>query len=477
MLWLLASLFLADPTPLDMPRAEAFLVRENRASRLEDRYDRLDLWISQSVIGRWTDAEGRVFVLSSLDVEPPAVEEHGTVTRADWFAERVMMKRIRANHAFPAAFRRAIALLAPCALSEERPRRTRQLPRGYRDVDYWQHPTNYTSVACAFRREKSEKWYLAFWKLLDTDDYAERVTLFEDRFLKTDFPSLVSRLGSSEEDGRRKTEDKRQERELLRADARHAVAAYPHWHVTDAAEFSVLDDLPARDFVGTLTNEFATMRQKYAVALPTGIDGTNVLCVARIYATRDEYLDALEADGYTNMVWTAAYWSPQRRELVACLSETGADELLRTIRHEAFHQYLSYATSMIPTSPWLNEGYAQYFEEPDGGCWGDGYDLSDEGVDRLAAVLPGIFGMDYEQFYAGGDAERRLKYKLAWSVAFFLEKGADEVRFRPFAHVKGRYLESLLEHQDMRRASSAAFGNEDTFKLFVAEWKKFWKKR
>ena len=67
MLLLFASLFFTEPTPLDMPKAEAYLVRENGEMRLEDRYDRLDLWTSQAVVGRWTDADGRVFTLSRLD--------------------------------------------------------------------------------------------------------------------------------------------------------------------------------------------------------------------------------------------------------------------------------------------------------------------------------------------------------------------------------------------------------------------------
>ena len=150
------------------------------------------------------------------------------------------------------------------------------------------------------------------------------------------------------------------ERNLLRRDAHHSIAAYANWHFTGAEEFAVLDDLPSRSFVETLTNDFPVMRAKYAAALPTPLNGSNVLCVARIYATRDEYLDALETDGITNMTWSAAYWSPQRRELVAYLPPDGGQELLRTIRHEAFHQYLSYATSMISASAWLNEGYAQY---------------------------------------------------------------------------------------------------------------------
>ena len=49
MLLLAASLLFTDPLPLDMPRAEGYLVRERGVCRLEDRFNKLDLWVSQSV--------------------------------------------------------------------------------------------------------------------------------------------------------------------------------------------------------------------------------------------------------------------------------------------------------------------------------------------------------------------------------------------------------------------------------------------
>lgn len=466
MILLTISLLMTNPAPLDMPRADAFLVEEDGVRRLEDRYNRMDLWVSQATIGRWVDEE-RVFVLAKLDREPPALAADGVLTREGFANECVPMRRIRANGKPPAAFRRAIEILAECPLVEEKPRSARQLPRGYRDVDYWQNPTNYADIVCAFRPEKSEAWYLTVWHLADTDDYAERMQVFEDQFLRREFPALQSSLPSQ-------SPQHFPERERLRADVRHSVAAYSNWHFSDSEEFCVVDDLPTRAFVGDLTNEFAAMRARYAKTVPAAIDGSNVLCVARLYGSRAEYLEALEVEGCTNMAWSAAYWSPIRRELVAYLPENGEQELLKTVRHEAFHQYLSYAASMIPVSPWLNEGYAQYFEDTESADWRIEIDMGDENVGRMGKALAGIFGMDYEQFYGGTDFERRLKYRLAWSVAVFLEKGADKVRFRPFAKLKDDYLDALVRTRDMRQATAAAFRNEDTLKLFVAEWKNFW---
>lgn len=461
---LLLSMFMATPAPLDMPRAEAYIVKEGNATRLEDRYDRLDLWISQAVLGRWFDDDGRSFVLSRLDVEPPVQDSHGTVTRCDYADTRVRMKRIRVNASIPTEFRQAISLLSPSAIAE-RPRPPRQLPRGFKDVDYWQHQTNRTDIICAFRPEKSEIWYLASWQLVDGDDYSERMQSFEDEFLGKEFWKLkgIGDPFKGKEAG---------ERELLRDDVRRSVVAYDGWHFTDSPEFAVIDDLAVRDFMVSLTNEFATMRSRYAETVPTSIDGSNVLAVARIYASRDEYLDALEADGHVNMEWSAAYWSSERRELVAHLSKGGETELLKTFRHEAFHQYLSYAASMISVSPWLNEGYAQYFEDPEALAWD--FDLTPEIVEKLSASIPGVLSLDYAGFYSGTDAERHSKYRLAWSLAVFLEKGADKVRFQPFKDLKKRYFAELFVSHDMRKATAAAFKSEDGMKLFISEWRKFW---
>ena len=479
------SLFFTEPAPLDMPRAEAYLVRENGAMRLEDRYDRNELWASQAVVGRWMDADGRIFTLANLDWKAPSVELDETVTRAVYAAKRAPMKRVRATGGFPSAFRQAVAELSPCPVVD-RPRPSRQLPHGFRDVCYWQDPTNYTTVVCTFRREGDESWHLATWALAEGDDYVLKMDAFDRQFLRREFGEFLSARfpGQPEphvrcrpERGGAASSVQPSERELLRADARHAVAAYPNWHFTGAEEFAILDDLPERGFVSTLTNDLAVMRAKYAAALPTFLDGSNVLSVVRLYADREEYLGALALDGATNLFWTAAYWCPSRRELVAHLSAGGERELMRTVRHEAFHQYLSYATAMTPVSPWLNEGYAQYFEDEASGSWGEGLDVTDEFVDRMAANLPALLAMDYEAFYEGDDFDRLCKYRAAWSVVRFIEKGADKVRLKPFAGLKERYMRELVETHDMRRATAVAFRNADTLGLFVDEWKKFWKKR
>lgn len=410
MFLLAASLFLTEPLPLEMPRASSYLVTRGESRRLEDRYGAFDLWVSQSVDGRWMDEEGRVFVLAHLDTLPPLGDAGKAVkTRTDFAATRVNIKKRDLI-----AVRTAVAALSPVE-TPEKEKRPRQMPRGYKDVDYWQG-TNTSAIVCAYLPEKSETWRFASWELAEGDDFDACLKLFENEFLKKEARTLEFKAPALHS-------DEPVERARLRLDARHSVEAYAKWHVTDGEDFVVLDDLPTRDTAIAFTNDLKTLRREFARVFPPEVDITNSLAVARIYSNRNEYLEALGASGLTDMEWSAAYWSPERRELVA----SGAD--LKTLRHEAFHQYLSYATAFREVEPYINEGYAQYFEDTESLDWKlPGGKPSAEDLERLSLFLPTLFRMNYEEFYAGTDEERRLKYRLAWSVAVFLEKGQPKKR-------------------------------------------------
>lgn len=464
MLLLAASLFLTNPAPLEMPRALGYLVTEKGATRLEDRFDGFDLWTSQTVDGRWIDDEGRVFLTATLETRLPtlsALSTRGAYERARLPIERRDEK----------ARREAIAALSPVELAEK-PRPPRQLPRGYKDVDYWQ-ATNASTIVCAYLPLKEKTWRLAIWELIEGDDFATAVKTFENDYLG----EALSRNGYRVP----RNAAHPSERDLLRRDAAHSVGAYSSWRVTNGETFVVLDDLPTRDLAIAYTNDLVSLQKRFVELLPPPIDATNTLSVARLYATRAEYLEALEAVGLTNLTWSAAYWSPQRRELVAHADSSAgfrAPALLKTLRHESFHQYLSYATAFTPTSPWLNEGYAQYFEEG-GSREAPFVDLPhhEEALERYSLILSALLMMDYDEFYAGSDEERRLKYALAHSIAVFLEDGAPKVRFQPFRNVKRDYLAALMKTRDMREATAGAFPTKDLLAKFVGEWLNYWKSR
>ena len=84
MILLAASLFFTNPSPLEMPRAQAYLVKEKGVYRLEDRFDKTDLWISRAVDGQWRDDDGREFLVASLAEAVPPIAKERPVTRSDY---------------------------------------------------------------------------------------------------------------------------------------------------------------------------------------------------------------------------------------------------------------------------------------------------------------------------------------------------------------------------------------------------------
>lgn len=459
MLVLAASLLFTAPVPLEMPRAEAFLVTEtNGVRKLEDRYQPFDLWLSQVVDGRWVDAEGRSFIHSTLRALPRLRDGESALTRSEFERLLAVPELDREDLLFI-----AIAALSPIKVDTEYEPAER-LPRGMKAVRYYQG-TNHQAIVCAYLKEQAECWSVATWTLAAEDDFDERLKAFETELFRGEG---MRRLGvtNSIKRVRHRRAPALSERELLCRDLRHSVTSYPNWHFTASEEFAIIDALGAeRSLTETLTNSIPAWRGRFAAVVPTPIDGSNVLAVARIFASRDDYLEVVGEE----LAWSAAYWSPMRRELVAYLPEGGRAELLKTFRHELFHQYLSYATAMIPASPWFNEGYAQYFEDEDSSP----SFAEVENVESLRNLLAQVLLMDYEDFYAGEDKDRRLKYDLAWSVAVFIERGAPLVRFEPFKRLKRDYLEALLVKHDMREATAAVLGDPDLLKQFLDEWEKF----
>lgn len=480
MLLVAASLFFTTPAPLAMPQATAYLVTQGDAQRIEDRFNILDLWTSKAVLGRWIDDDGRRFTLAKLDTIAPKLDLEKTKTRGTYYAETV---HIPAKDKVKTMLFEAAEKIVPFEMPEE-PVRPHQDIRGMKEVWYVQG-TNTFAVSALFLPKKASAWYLATWELIEDDEFEYSRELFEEEFLgkwsklvKSEIPSEIDFASAQSEEGRTATKRKVElpnEKELLRIDAKHSITNYSNWNATDSDEFVVLDDAVfSRGFIVTLTNDLKRMRARYAEVVPAAVDCTNVLAVARIYSNRDEYLDAIEGD---DMEWSAAYWSPARRELVAYLPEEGGGRLLETIRHEAFHQYLSYAGAMLTASAWFNEGYAQYFENEENASWEMGETFMPN-YEELAELLPSLMMMDYEAFYSGDEFARRLKYRLAWSMAYFIENGAEKVRFQPFKNLKRDYMAALVKSRgDMQYATAAAFGTPERINLFILEWKKFWKNR
>jgi hypothetical protein len=138
---------------------------------------------------------------------------------------------------------------------------------------------------------------------------------------------------------------------------------------------------------------------------------------------------------------------------------------------------------MMQAAPWFNEGHAELFEhsfKPS---------ATDESIKFIAPaqlatiakgnihnaeeILPLLMKMNYSDFYSGTQEERMTKYALAWSIAYFLEIGAPEVRFKPYETLREDYTKALLKTKDMHEATKSIFTDSKS-KEFIDDYIKFW---
>ncbi len=460
-----------EPLPLEMPDAESYLVsRDGEDRRIVDRYSVLDLWTGQSVVGRWIDADGTVLTLARLDVRLPSDPSIPPLERGAWLARRVALGRDDEH-----ARDEAVKALSPVDLSAPvKPRRSQR--RNFDAlVEYPALDGDALVWAWCFKiKEKGDYggWWMASLEPGEGVRMEEARARWDEDFLD----GIVGGAGSmAVPPGKDATEG-----ELLKFDRRRSVAAYDEWHAAETGSLSILDDIDpviGAPLVSAITNELPILREAFAKSAPSPLDIKDSIASMRLFATREEYLMYVGGDAE----WSAGQWDPVHRELAAWLPPGEAASLERTLRHEAFHQYLAYACAFAQASPWFNEGHAEMFERVSfDGEGGVEVEMDDDAAlfirtnaESLAGLIPALMLMDYRQFYDGSDEARSLKYRLAWSIAYFLEKGAPKVRNRPFEGVRARYLKTLVDTRSMLDATRLVF-NGDMTKLLVTEWLKFW---
>jgi len=480
----------AAPDTVSMPHAESFLVTKPDGTRhLEDRYDTFDLWTAQTVRCRWRDAFGNLLVIARLASVPPDDPPDTLSTRIE-FENRLAELAIKPED--ENARNIAVVACAPVDVFEQpvRPRRGRR--RELEALFYYQS-TNQSASVWVFRPKAPERgvktdWYMAAL-ILSADENQDSASARFDEYFLDRVRSLPKSLltpyipSKQPKTSRRKAaKDILDEGALLKRDYRRSIVNYDAWHATESGDVVVVDDLSPQwhdSFVGSLTNELPRLRAAYAAAVPSPLAATTNIAAVRVFSDRKDYI-AYVGEG---VEWSAAVWSPSRRELVLNLPIAGPEELLKTVRHEAFHQYLAYAGAMAESSPWFNEGHAELFEHTSFDRDGNVVFEKDPAVaewihanaDSVASSFPAFLYLDYYDFYSGTDSQRRARYWIAWSIAYFLEVGAPDVRFRPFASLRADYMAALVRTRRADEATAKVF-TFDKLKLFSAEWKKFWRK-
>lgn len=222
------------------------------------------------------------------------------------------------------------------------------------------------------------------------------------------------------------------------------------WAVADTENFLFVDNTRMGILMRHLQRKLEGIRRVYAELFPPTGEITAVATV-RVCKDRDEYL---RYGGARN---AAGHWNPAREELV--LYEAGREDSLRTLYHEAFHQYVHHAIGELQPHYWYNEGYGDYF---------GGARFTDEGEITRIQPNPLRLRMIQEAIRAATHAswsemirlERSayygpkagIHYAMGWSMVYFLEESEVVAKHDLWSQILAVYFDALKESAVRQKA-------------------------
>lgn len=209
----------------------------------------------------------------------------------------------------------------------------------------------------------------------------------------------------------------------------------------------------------------------------------------RVFATRESYNEYMKDATGEAGDRTIGLWSPSHEELLI-LDQGNSErtETLKIMRHEAFHQYLFYATGLGRHAMWFNEGHACFFENVIYDAKRNFVRVYDDPRDRrprdvaadparIAKLVPEILFLDHDAFYAGSLGEVNDRYTAAWAAIYFLEKGAPSFKeFADYRNVLPTYLKAMADGKSAQEATKLAWEGVKQ-RDFADDFVRFWGKR
>ena len=213
------------------------------------------------------------------------------------------------------------------------------------------------------------------------------------------------------------------------------------------------------------------------------------ISTVRVFAAREGYNEYMKGATGESGERSIGLWSPSHEELLILdMGNSERDETLKTMRHEAFHQYLYYATGNGNHAIWFNEGHACFFENVSYNAkknyvriWDDPKDRRPAAVaedpEKYARLVKEILPLDHSAFYSGTLREVNDRYSAAWAVVYFLQKGVPTFKeFADYRDVLPTYLEAMKDGKSAQEATRQAWESVAQ-RDFATDFLKFWGKR
>ncbi len=473
----------ADPVP--PPEAYTYIRVEADNLTKVDQFKPYDLWYRRVCCGRWFDLSGNQLILGRFSHDlPVATEEKVTREAFEQFLDTAKLTSAEAE--------KEIKVLVE-AFSGYKVGTYFKLSQSGRALSaIYAFTCEKTNVLIyAFHPSKMEgdndpDWFCVIVEAPVVRDISKVKAQVEADFLgKIDTPSR-----SSEEKGVEVEElavSKKEQYPIdmpdnpVRLEARKSIENYDSWWIHETEGFVILSDVcseTGKPVAMELRKTLPLLKKAFATLVPPLTLDQDV-AIIRIFQRPEDYVNYVGRD----KAWSSGLWMPARRELV--LREVPSTAAIsKTLRHEAFHQYLSTAYCLLVAPPWMNEGHAMFFENVTLNGKGKLVFEEDErsarllleNLDTLLPILPDFMKSSYADFYAGTDAQREMKYALAWGLVYYLQKGVPTESKATAKTLLQTLGVELADTQDYAQAMERVLASLD-MKDFQSSFKEFWVQR
>lgn len=239
-----------------------------------------------------------------------------------------------------------------------------------------------------------------------------------------------------------------------------------------------LDRAKGGKFIADAMKLMTAMRKAYERYVPP--EKPIGKCKVRVFKTLADYREYLEDSDAEEMMFSCGLWSPVREELLIAAEDVKAAQ--KTMRHEAFHQYLFYATDYGHHALWFNEGFATFFENVKYNPANKTVKVMDDGnraawvakdPEGIAKHMGKIITMERSEYYSD---DINLNYNTGWALMYFLSKGAytsDE--FALYRNVVPDYLAAIKNGLSAQEATLRAWeplSSRNVAQDFLTFWRR-----
>ncbi|MFU8779932.1 MAG: hypothetical protein ACNA71_02780 [Kiritimatiellia bacterium] len=433
-----------------LPPLERRLYRFQQGERTwqEERYEAREIWLRSQLLGQWRDPHGNRLRILQPRYRFPSLSD-AFVQRSVYDEQVAQMAGMHEPSSDEVlAWMENYLLETPGAVT---PLRYLALPlqAAARVASGASHRWLYV-LRLASATGQGFDVYVVDIDLVPDADVARVQQSFEERFLRSlavfsPQPQVVAQepaLGGGDSFAMQLVRS--------RAEAHASVANLRNWQSVDVGDYVLLSDQRrgANQLVRDLERVLEPMRAAYAAMVPS-LHPIQTVGIIRLFADQDEYVRYVGA----NYAWSAGLWSEARGELVirpvdGARYQQARERVLRTIYHEAFHQYLSLATSPLRVCVWYNEGHAVLFEH----SRLQRNDLFFEEhlpyVERATRMpLAELFALDYDTFYHTASERRQQHYATAWALVYYLRRTAAAEPAFPFERFLDDYMTAIQQIQ------------------------------